>query len=71
MSYNRSGRVHLTGLGSLLLLVAVCLAYESKYDNIDLDKVLANDRLRTNYVKCLLNEGPCTPDAVELKGTHG
>lgn len=41
--------------------------YETKYDNIDLDELLKNDRLRKNYVKCLLNEGPCTPDAQELK----
>lgn len=41
--------------------------YDSKYDNIDLDELLKNDRLRKNYVKCLLNQGPCTPDAQELK----
>ncbi|XP_055325368.1 ejaculatory bulb-specific protein 3-like [Sitodiplosis mosellana] len=43
--------------------------YETKYDNIDLDELLKNDRLRKNYVKCLLNEGPCTPDAQELKSS--
>lgn len=41
--------------------------YETKYDNIDLDELLKNDRLRKNYVKCLLNEGPCTPDGLELR----
>lgn len=41
--------------------------YDTKYDNIDLDELLKNDRLRKNYVKCLLNQGPCTPDAQELK----
>lgn len=41
--------------------------YETKYDNIDLDEVLKNDRLRKNYIKCLINNGPCTPDAQELK----
>lgn len=41
--------------------------YDTKYDNINLDDLLKNDRLRKNYVKCLLNEGPCTPDAIELK----
>lgn len=55
-------------LGVLLFLrISISTAYESKYDGIDLDEVLVNDRLRTNYVKCLLNEGPCTPDAQELK----
>lgn len=41
--------------------------YDTKYDDIDLDDLLKNDRLRKNYVKCLLNEGPCTPDGQELK----
>ncbi|XP_031618430.1 ejaculatory bulb-specific protein 3-like [Contarinia nasturtii] len=43
--------------------------YDTKYDNINLDDLLKNDRLRKNYVKCLLNEGPCTPDATELKNS--
>lgn len=41
--------------------------YETKYDNIDLDELLSNDRLRKGYIKCLANEGPCTPDGQELK----
>lgn len=41
--------------------------YETKYDNIDLDEILKNDRLRKNYIRCLVNNGPCTPDAQELK----
>lgn len=42
-------------------------AYDTKYDNIDLEELLRNDRLRKNYVKCLLGQGPCTPDGLELK----
>lgn len=41
--------------------------YDSKYDDIDLNELLKNDRLRRNYVKCLLDEGPCTPDGHELR----
>ncbi|CAD0203151.1 unnamed protein product [Chrysodeixis includens] len=41
--------------------------YTTKYDAIDLDEVLGNDRLLTGYVKCLLEEGPCTADGKELK----
>lgn len=44
--------------------------YDTKYDSIDLNELLKNDRLRKNYVKCLLNEGPCTPDAQELKSNN-
>lgn len=61
----------------ILFVVCLCFAtisadevtekYTTKYDNINLDDLLKNDRLRRNYVACLLNEGPCTPDAQELK----
>lgn len=43
--------------------------YDTKYDNINLDDVLTNDRLLKNYVNCLLGEGPCSPDGQELKST--
>nr|QGN03667.1 putative chemosensory protein 21 [Conopomorpha sinensis] len=54
----------------------VCLAYlhltaadhyTNKYDNVNLDEVLASERLLSGYVRCLLNEGHCTPDGNELK----
>ncbi|XP_026729722.1 ejaculatory bulb-specific protein 3-like [Trichoplusia ni] len=41
--------------------------YTTKYDGIDLDEVISNDRLLTGYIKCLLEEGPCTADGKELK----
>lgn len=41
--------------------------YTTKYDNVDVDKILSNDRVLTNYIKCLMEEGPCTPDGRELK----
>lgn len=41
--------------------------YEIKYDNIDIDELLKSDRLLTNYIKCLMEEGPCTEDGRELK----
>lgn len=44
--------------------------YDTRFDNIDLNDMLKNDRLRKNYVKCLLNEGPCTPDGQELKSNN-
>ncbi|KAJ8683614.1 hypothetical protein QAD02_019406 [Eretmocerus hayati] len=33
--------------------------YSNQYDNIDVDKILENVRLRTQYHKCLLRTGPC------------
>lgn len=41
--------------------------YTTKYDNVNLQDILRNDRLFNNYYKCLLDNGPCTPDGQELK----
>ncbi|CAH2089570.1 unnamed protein product [Euphydryas editha] len=41
--------------------------YTTKYDGIDLDEILRNDRLLAGYVNCLLDKGLCTPDGKELK----
>ncbi|KAL5285948.1 hypothetical protein ACFFRR_007561 [Megaselia abdita] len=43
--------------------------YDTKFDNIDIDDVLKNERLLKNYVKCLQSEGPCTPDGKMLRDT--
>ncbi|XP_067641332.1 putative odorant-binding protein A10 isoform X2 [Eurosta solidaginis] len=42
--------------------------YDTRFDNIDLDEVLSQERLLRNYIKCLENTGPCTPDSKMLKG---
>lgn len=63
------------------LVVVACLAavivglayghpgdqYTTKYDNLDLQTILKNDRLMTIYFKCLLEEDRCTPEGTELK----
>ncbi|XP_049963294.1 ejaculatory bulb-specific protein 3-like isoform X1 [Schistocerca serialis cubense] len=43
--------------------------YTTKYDNIDLDEILANDRLMHQYELCLTEEddSSCTPEGKELK----
>ncbi|XP_053948898.1 putative odorant-binding protein A10 isoform X1 [Anastrepha ludens] len=48
-------------------LVANQPSYDTKFDNIDLDEVLSQERLLRNYIKCLENTGPCTPDSKMLK----
>lgn len=50
--------------------VAEKTTYTTKYDNIDLDEIIHNDRLLKNYVDCLLEKGRCTPDGLELKSTY-
>ncbi|KAH1007301.1 hypothetical protein HUJ04_004556, partial [Dendroctonus ponderosae] len=41
--------------------------YTTKYDNIDIDQILASNRLLKNYVNCLLDKGGCTQEGKELK----
>jgi len=41
--------------------------YTSRFDDVNLDEVLASDRLLGNYFRCLMERGPCTPDAAELR----
>ncbi|XP_049787807.1 uncharacterized protein LOC126191109 [Schistocerca cancellata] len=43
--------------------------YSSKYDNVNLDEVLASERLLNNYFECLMadTEDRCTADAKYLK----
>nr|AWW17233.1 chemosensory protein 9 [Riptortus pedestris] len=41
--------------------------YTTRYDNIDLDEILRNDRLYRKYFDCMVNKGKCTPDGKELK----
>ncbi|XP_044746305.1 ejaculatory bulb-specific protein 3-like [Coccinella septempunctata] len=43
--------------------------YTDKFDKVDLDALVKNERLFKTYVNCLLDKGPCQPDGLELK-TH-
>lgn len=58
----------------VLLLGIVCMImadshnkYPAKYDQVNIDNVLSNDRVLTNYIKCLLEKGACTREGRELK----
>lgn len=60
----------------LVFAIGVVLAkpaeekYTTKYDNVDVNEILNNPRLFTNYVNCLLDKGNCTPEGKELKGMY-
>jgi len=41
--------------------------YTNKFDNINVDDVLSNRRILGNYIKCLMETGPCTAEGRELK----
>lgn len=58
----------LCGLMAVLLVAgAEAKEYTSKYDGIDVDRILQNGRVLGNYIKCMLEEGSCTPEGRELK----
>ncbi|XP_037937027.1 uncharacterized protein LOC119670715 isoform X1 [Teleopsis dalmanni] len=49
-------------------LIAARQTYDTKFDNVNLDELLGQERLLKNYIKCLESTGPCTPDGKMLKG---
>nr|QCX43090.1 chemosensory protein csp10 [Helopeltis theivora] len=51
----------------LVAVVSSAATYTNKYDNIDVDEILTNERLYKKYFDCLANKGKCTPDGKELK----
>ncbi|XP_057656963.1 ejaculatory bulb-specific protein 3-like isoform X1 [Diorhabda carinulata] len=53
--------------GLTLAAVTEKAKYTTKYDNVNLEEIVHNDRLLKNYVDCLLEKGKCTPDGLELK----
>lgn len=50
------------------LLIAVN-AQNSRLENFDIESLLKNDRILNNYLKCILDKGPCTKEGRELKIT--
>ncbi|XP_073973297.1 ejaculatory bulb-specific protein 3-like [Rhodnius prolixus] len=55
----------------LALLTVGCVwtasTYTTKYDNIDLDEILNNQRIYKKYFDCLVHNAKCTPDGKELR----
>nr|ADV36661.1 chemosensory protein 8 [Antheraea yamamai] len=56
---------------ALFALVAVVAStseyYQTQYENFDANQLVENVRLLKNYIKCFLDEGPCTPEGNEFK----
>jgi hypothetical protein len=44
--------------------------YTTRYDSINVDEILDSDRLRDNYVNCVLEKGKCTPEGTELRSEY-
>lgn len=53
----------------LTLLVCATVAQDNKkkYENVNIETILSNDRVITNYINCLLGKGACTREGRELK----
>uniref|UniRef100_A0A0K8TVC8 Chemosensory Protein n=1 Tax=Epiphyas postvittana TaxID=65032 RepID=A0A0K8TVC8_EPIPO len=55
----------------ILCVAAFVVAEDRKYDDssddIDLTKVLSNERLVVAYTNCLIDKGPCTAEVKRLK----
>nr|AII01043.1 chemosensory protein [Dendrolimus kikuchii] len=55
----------------VMVVIAVAAArpgnpYE-KFDNLDVDEVLGNSKLTTSLLKCMVDDGRCTPEGTDLK----
>lgn len=60
-----------SAISMVLLLGIICVAvaqkYTPKYDNVNIETVLSNDRVLSNYIACLLDKKPCTREGRDLK----
>lgn len=64
---NMKSTVVMVLLLGLLCLVMAENKYPVKYDNVNIETVLSNERVLSNYIKCLLDKGACTREGRELK----
>lgn len=51
----------------IISTVALAQHFPNKFDQVNIETVLSNDRVLTNYIKCLLDKGACTREGRELK----
>lgn len=57
-------------LALLITLATAAEKYPEKYDNVDVDTILGNNRVLTNYIRCMMDEGPCTAEGRELRSKY-
>lgn len=50
--------------------VVLAQNYPNKFDQVNIETVLQNDRVLTNYIKCLLDKGACTREGRDLKSKY-
>ncbi|CAK9806583.1 Ejaculatory bulb-specific protein 3 [Anthophora quadrimaculata] len=69
MDFNNKMKISLLLFALVAIICVTAEKYSSKYDDVDVDRILQNNRVLTNYIKCMLDEGPCTNEGRELKKT--
>ncbi|XP_026494739.2 allergen Tha p 1-like [Vanessa tameamea] len=53
--------------GFMLLSLSFADQYTDRYDDFDIKELTSNRRLLSSYLKCVLDQGRCTPEGKELK----
>ncbi|KAF7283887.1 ejaculatory bulb-specific protein 3-like [Rhynchophorus ferrugineus] len=51
----------------LVLGLSQAQKYTTRFDTLDIDNILTNERILKNYIKCILDEGPCTEEGRQLR----
>lgn len=67
--------VRLSCIITIISVALICVLaddrYDTKYDDIDINAILENNKLREQYYKCMMDQGPCvTADAKFFKGIY-
>lgn len=56
-------------IGIALTCVVAQEFYDNRYDDVNVDDILANNKLRQQYYKCFMETAPClTGDAKFFRG---
>nr|WBW64306.1 CSP1 [Frankliniella occidentalis] len=63
----RAGPLACLALSVLVLAEAVDKYEEGRFAHINVDEVLGNQRILGSFIKCFLDEGPCTADSRDMK----
>lgn len=51
----------------IIMIRSAPVKYGSKFENVNVDEILDNDRMLNAYFKCLMDTGKCTTEGEELK----
>ncbi|XP_044265873.1 ejaculatory bulb-specific protein 3-like [Tribolium madens] len=51
----------------LMSLIYTSLSASVPYETVNIDKLLADEKMVTEYMACLRGEGPCTPAEKDLE----